>query len=122
MAKIEALAESQIGERIARELPDWRYEEGVLRRTIWTYGWKGTLMVVNVVGHLAETAWHHPDLAVSYDAVVVKLSTHEAGGVSERDFALALKIDEVVFWRPGAGGGALSGTPAEAAYAYIRHD
>ena len=64
-------------------------------------------MVVNAVGHLAEAAWHHPDLAVSYAFVIVKLCTHSSKGVTERDFALARKIEEVVQWQPGREGGVL---------------
>ena len=62
-------------------------------------------MVVNTVGHLAEAAWHHPDLTVSYAFVTVKLMNHAAKGVTEKDFALARKIEEVLMWRPGAGAG-----------------
>jgi len=41
----------------------WRYENGWIRRTFRASGWKGTLMVINAVGHLAEAAWHHPNIA-----------------------------------------------------------
>ena len=48
-------------------------------------------MVVTTVGHLAEKAWHHPDLAVSYAFVIVKLVTHSVKGITEKDFMLAKK-------------------------------
>ena len=57
-------------------------------------------MVVNAIGHLCEAAWHHPDLLVSYPSVTVRLNTHDAGGVTEKDMELAQKIEEVVMWRP----------------------
>ena len=79
-------------------------------------------MVVNAIGHLAEAAWHHPDLAVSYARVEVRLQTHTAKGVTAKDIALARKIEEVVGWQPGQEGGPLEGTPAEARHAYIRYD
>jgi 4a-hydroxytetrahydrobiopterin dehydratase len=67
MSKEErALPESEVVERLAGELPHWRYENGWIRRKFKTHGWKGTLMVINTVGHLAEAAWHHPDIAASY--------------------------------------------------------
>jgi 4a-hydroxytetrahydrobiopterin dehydratase len=47
----------EIEARLKRELPHWRYENGWIRRTFRTSGWKGTLMVINAVGHLAEAAW-----------------------------------------------------------------
>ena len=90
------LTEAEISARLSSELPHWYYENGWIRRKYRTGGWKGTLMVVNAVGHLAEAAWHHPDLAVSYAFVIVKLCTHSSKGVTERDFALARKIEEAV--------------------------
>lgn len=105
--------EDTVRERLARELPNWWLEAGTLRRKVRTSGWKSTLMAVNTIGHLAEAAWHHPDLSVSYAMVTVKLCTHSHRGITERDFALAHKIEEVVFWRPGLEGGALEGTPQD---------
>jgi 4a-hydroxytetrahydrobiopterin dehydratase len=66
-----ALNEDEIENRLKEELPHWVYENGWIRRKIKTSGWKATLMVVNTVGHLAEKAWHHPDLTVSYAFVIV---------------------------------------------------
>jgi 4a-hydroxytetrahydrobiopterin dehydratase len=65
---------------------------------------------VNAVGYLSEAAYHHPDLSVTWGRVTVKLSTHSAGGITEKDFALARQIEDVALWRPPAGG-ALAGTP-----------
>eukprot|EP00456_Euglypha_rotunda_P078706 TRINITY_DN7534_c0_g1_i3.p2 TRINITY_DN7534_c0_g1~~TRINITY_DN7534_c0_g1_i3.p2 ORF type:complete len:102 (-),score=33.74 TRINITY_DN7534_c0_g1_i3:27-332(-) len=69
----EVYAPEEIEARLKAELPHWTYEDGWIRRKYKTSGWKATLMVVNTVGHLAEAAWHHPDLAVSYAFVIVKL-------------------------------------------------
>lgn len=119
----EAYGEDAVRQRLAAELPHWHYEDGWIRRKYKTGGWKGTLMVVNTVGHLAEAAWHHPDLTVSYAFVTVKLVTHSAKGVTEKDFALAKKIEEVVQWQPGREGGALEGTPNEdQRFKYIKYD
>ena len=86
MSKEEtALPESEVVARLAAELPHWRYENGWIRRKYKTHSWKGTLMVVNTVGHLAEAAWHHPDLTVSYAFVAVKLMNHAAKGITEKD-------------------------------------
>jgi 4a-hydroxytetrahydrobiopterin dehydratase len=79
-------------------------------------------MAVNAIGHLAEAAWHHPDLTISYAWLEVRLTTHSAKGLTAKDFALARKIEEVVAWRPGAEGGALEGTPADPRFAYIKYD
>ena len=109
--------------RLADELPKWSFEDGWIRRKFKTSGWKGTLMVVNTVGHLAEAAWHHPDLTVSYAFVTVKLMNHAAKGITEKDFELAKKIEEVVMWRPSAAvGSALEGTPDDARFKYLKYD
>ena len=103
-------------ERLAG-LPGWSAGEGDadIRRTYATSGWKATLMVVNAIGWLAEAAWHHPDLSVSYGSVEVRLTSHDAGGVTDRDLALARRIDEVVGWRPGGEDGPFTGPPESAA-------
>lgn len=115
-------SESDVVERLTA-LPHWRYEKGWIRRTYRTSGWKGTMMVVNTIGHLAEAAWHHPDLVVSYAFVEVKLMTHQAKGITEQDFALAEKIESVVQWQPGKeAGSALQGTPSDPRFKYIKYD
>ena len=85
------------------QLADWYLEDGWLRRKYTTDGWPTTLMLVNAVGYLAEAAWHHPDLAVTWGKVWVKLKTHSAGGITDKDFELAKKIEEVVLYRPSGG-------------------
>ncbi|GGC73383.1 4a-hydroxytetrahydrobiopterin dehydratase [Chelatococcus reniformis] len=122
MARPQALAPTEIEARLRAELPRWSLVDGTLRRTFKTAGWKATLMVVNTVGHLAEAAWHHPDLVVSYATVEVRLSTHSAKGITDFDFALARKIDEVVLWRPAREGSPLEGTPTDPRHAYIVYD
>jgi len=107
--------------RLAAELPHWTYENGWIRRRIRTSGWKSTLMVINTIGHLAEAAWHHPDLAASYAFVVIKLQTHSAGGITDLDFALARKIEEVVCWQP-AQEGLFEGTPTDPRFRYIKYE
>jgi 4a-hydroxytetrahydrobiopterin dehydratase len=113
----------EVARKLTAELPHWSYEDGWIRRKYKTSGWKSTLMVVNTVGHLAEAAWHHPDLAVSYAFVIVKLVTHTAGGITDKDFMLAKKIEEVIQWQPGREGGALEGTPNDdPRFKYLKYD
>ncbi len=119
----------EIQAKLARELPNWFYEDGWIRRKYKTSGWKATMMVVNTIGHLAEAAWHHPDLTVSYAFVIVKLCTHSAKGLTDKDFELAAKIEEVIQWQPTkvalAKGlvSALEGTPNEdPRFKYIKYD
>jgi 4a-hydroxytetrahydrobiopterin dehydratase len=115
--------ENEVADKLAKELPHWFLENGWIRRKYKTSGWKATMMVVNTVGHLAEAAWHHPDLTVSYAFVIVKLCTHDAKGITDKDFELATKIEQVIAWQPAEEEGALTGTPNEdARFKYIKYD
>jgi 4a-hydroxytetrahydrobiopterin dehydratase len=115
-------SDAEVEAWLVTNLPHWKLEGGWIRRRYRTAGWKGTLMVVNAVGHLAEAAWHHPDMTLSYAWVEVRLSTHSAKGITDKDYALARKIEDVVQWRPGEGG-ALEGTPRDdPRFAYIKYD
>ena len=78
----------------ASELPGWWYEGRWIRRKYNTDGWLTTLALVNTIGYLAEAAYHHPDLEVTWGKVWVKLRTHSSNGVTERDFALARRIED----------------------------
>lgn len=116
-------SDEEVSERLVEELPKWELKDGWIRRKYKTSGWKGTLMVVNAVGHLAEAAFHHPDLTVSYAFVIVKLMNHAAKGITNKDFELAKKIEEVIMWQPGVDEeSALEGTPDDPRFKYIRYD
>ena len=70
-------------------LPDWRLEGKTIT---CTRIFKDFIAAVNFVNRLvapAEAAGHHPDLFISYNRVVLHLTTHDAGGLTEKDFALA---------------------------------
>lgn len=122
MSSQKTYTADEIARKLAQTLPHWSYRDGAIRRLCKTHGWKGTLMVVNAIGHLAEAAWHHPDLSVSYNQVSIALSTHDANGITDLDFALAGKIEEFVFWQPGREDGPFEGTPSDEAHAYLKYD
>lgn len=116
-------SDQEIKQRLHRDLPHWYLENGWIRRKYRTNSWKGTLMVINTVGHLAEAAWHHPDITASYAWVEVRLQNHAAKGITDKDFELAKKIEDVVQWQPAKAGGALEGTPdKDQRFAYIKYD
>ncbi len=123
-AREKAMTEAEVTDWLAKNLVHWRLEDGWVRRTYKTNSWKGTLMVVNTVGHLAEAAWHHPDITASYAWVEVRLMTHSAKGITDKDLALAQKIEEVVTWQPAKDeSNSLEGTPAsDMRFAYIKYD
>ena len=119
----KAMPEAEVVAWLSENLPTWRLEDGWIRRTYKTNGWKGTLMVINTVGHLAEAAWHHPDITASYAWVEVRLVTHSAKGITDKDLHLAKKIEEVIQWQPGTEAhNTLEGTPSDPRFAYIKYD
>lgn len=115
-------SETEISGQLEQHLPLWFYRDGHIQRKYHTSGWKSSMLIANTVGHLAEAAWHHPDLVISYSSVTVRLMNHSAKGITEKDFQLAQKIEEVVHWQPKGEGAALSGTPDDPRYAYIKYD
>jgi 4a-hydroxytetrahydrobiopterin dehydratase len=109
-AKEKVYESAEIAPRLAElHLEDWYLEDGWLRRKYNTDGWPITLMLTNAIGFLCEAADHHADLTVTWGKLWVKLQTHSAGGITDKDFTLARKIEDVVLWRP-APGSALKGT------------
>ena len=117
-----ALDAAAIAAHLAADLPTWRHEGSAIIRTFKVNGFKSAMMLANAVGHLAEQAWHHPDIAISWGKVEVSLWSHDAGGVTLRDLALARRIEDFAIWRPRAKTGPLEGTPADAVHAYVLSD
>lgn len=80
---------------VTRELattPEWARDGEAIRRT-WRFAdFKAAMIFVNGVAALAEKANHHPDIAIRYNEVTLRLWSHDAGGLSARDFDLARRI------------------------------
>jgi len=77
-------------------MPDWQIEAGELVRTFQFAGFVAALRFVNQVGELAEAAGHHPDIDIRYNRVRLSLVSHDAGGLTEKDFALAGQTGKLV--------------------------
>lgn len=105
-------SEAEVTEKLRSSHPHWTFANGAIRRVYKTSGWQSTLMVVNAIGHLCEAAWHHPELIVNFASVEIALNTHSAQGITDKDFELAKKVEDVIFWQPGQEQGALEGVPA----------
>lgn len=117
MTKSERVyANEAVSARLVGELKHWRLENGSIRRTYRTGDWPATLLAAGAVAHLAQAAWHHPEMVLNYSSLEVRLNTHSAGGITDKDFELARKIEAVVGWRPDAEGGALEGPPEGSSY------
>lgn len=76
-----------------RQLPGWERAGAEITRTYRFRDFREALAFVNRVGELAERAGHHPDIDIRYNAVTLALTTHDAGGLSAKDFELARAID-----------------------------
>ncbi len=94
-------------------LPGWSFADDWLVRTYRTDGWRTTMLVVGAIAFVAEAANHHPDLGVHWGKVVVRLQTHSAGGVTDKDVQLALRIEQTIRWHPEGGFPGLEGQPGE---------
>lgn len=77
-------------------LPGWQIEKGELTRTFTLKDFVAALDFVNQVGALAEEAGHHPDIDIRYNRVRLALVTHDAGGLTPKDFDLAAAVDKVI--------------------------
>lgn len=89
---MERLEESEIGRRL--EGSNWERDGDSIRREFERADFADAIAFVDRVADLAQAADHHPDILVhGYKKVRLTLSTHSAGGLTERDFALAAKID-----------------------------
>jgi 4a-hydroxytetrahydrobiopterin dehydratase len=83
-------------EAIARALlalPGWARDGSEIVRTFDRGNFDGSIAFVNAIAAAANAANHHPDLALSWNSVTVRLSSHDAGGLTDRDFRLAREID-----------------------------
>ncbi len=83
-------AQAQLG-----KVKGWKIEAGELVKTFGFNHFRESLAFVNKVGELAESAGHHPDIDIRYNRVRLSLVTHDAGGITEKDFDLAGRADKL---------------------------
>jgi len=77
-------------------LPGWQIEAGELTKTFKFDDFVAALAFVNRLGERAEKASHHPDIDIRYNKVRLGLVTHDAGGLTGKDFELAAAADKLV--------------------------
>jgi len=80
----------------ATRLTNWTLTGKVIARTFRFVDFAGAMRFINRVAKLAEAANHHPDITIRYSKVRLALTTHDEGGLTEKDFRLARKINELV--------------------------
>jgi 4a-hydroxytetrahydrobiopterin dehydratase len=89
---VRALNSKEITEAL-ESLKNWRLEGREIVKTFEFTGFLPAMGFVNQVALVAERQDHHPDLLLQYNKVTLRLSTHDAGGLSERDFRFAQTVD-----------------------------
>jgi len=89
------LTEEEIEERLAR-LGGWSCTENWIEKKYEFKNFLRAMSFVNAIAYIAESMGHHPDIIVRYNEVTLRNRTHAAGGITEYDFALAEKIDEII--------------------------
>jgi len=92
---MNALKENEIHDRL-QEAPDWEYFENALHTTLEFKDFKDAFSVMTRIAFEAERMQHHPDWTNVYNTLAIALSTHDADGVTEKDFELAKIIDKLV--------------------------
>jgi len=111
MATHEPIVEGAALDSRLGDLPGWTGADRWLVREYRTDGWRTTMLVVNAIAFVSEAANHHPDLEVHWGRVVVRLQTHSAGGVTDKDLELAARIEQTVHWQPEGKFPGLEGQP-----------
>lgn len=91
---VQLLSDAEIQER-ANQLEGWTVEGKELRITRKFKDFLEAIAFVNQIVEPAEAAGHHPDLAISYNKVTVSLTTHDADGLTSKDFDLAQVISKL---------------------------
>ena len=89
---MERLTEDQIQARLS-EHPEWSEMGGRIQRTYQFEDFLASMRFVDAVAQAAEAAQHHPDILIRYNKVTLTLSTHDANGITVKDFDLAVTVD-----------------------------
>jgi 4a-hydroxytetrahydrobiopterin dehydratase len=87
------LPDDQIAERM-KSVPGWALKQNQLEKAYTFDDFKGSMAFVNRVAAIADDMDHHPDILILYNRVTLSLTSHDSGGLTERDFSLAGRIDQ----------------------------
>ena len=88
------LSEAEIRDSL-QDLPGWVNQDGKLTKTFSHASFPEAIKFVNDVAHLAELANHHPDIDIRYSNITLSLMTHDQGGITHKDVALAKQVEAI---------------------------
>ncbi|TCC39563.1 4a-hydroxytetrahydrobiopterin dehydratase [Kribbella sindirgiensis] len=89
----ELLTDDQIDLALRDHLPEWKVVDNELVRSVKRDTFLDGIRLVATVGQLAESMNHHPDMDIRYTTITFRVSSHEAGGITDDDLVLAQHID-----------------------------
>lgn len=92
---MKPLKEDQIKQQL-ENYPDWTYEDNAIHISLEFEDFKSAFAAMTRIAFEAERLQHHPNWSNTYNTVDVSLSTHDAGGITEKDFELAKAIEDVL--------------------------
>ena len=89
---MDKLNSNEIKEAL-RSVPDWKKKGASITRTFEFKDFPRAIKFVDALAKIAEKEWHHPDIDIRWNKVTLTLSTHDAGGLTKKDFSLAKRFD-----------------------------
>lgn len=92
---MKKLSEQEINDRL-ENLDGWEYSENAINTSFEFENFKEAFTLMTRIAFEAEAQQHHPDWSNVYNQLEIKLSTHDAGGVTEKDFKMANAIEAIV--------------------------
>jgi 4a-hydroxytetrahydrobiopterin dehydratase len=89
----ELLTDDQIDAALRDHLPEWKVVDNALVRSVKKDSFMDGIRLVATVAQLAESMNHHPDIDIRYTTITFRVSSHDAGGITDDDLVLARHID-----------------------------
>ncbi len=93
MAKLK---ESEISSALKEKIKGWEHDGDEIKKVYTFKDFNASIKFVNHLAGIAESINHHPDIKIQYNKVTLNLSTHDEGGITNKDIKLAQKADEIV--------------------------
>lgn len=90
------LERQQVAEELQKKLTHWTLQGDQIERLLTFENFVDAMIFVNKVAEIAEEEGHHPDIRIVYNRVTLALTTHDAGGLTHKDFQMARRIDSLL--------------------------
>ena len=91
---MQVLSKTDLNQKLNQQ-PLWKLKGKYISRTFTFEEFIQAIEFINKVARIAETQKHHPEIKNNYTSVQIKMTTHDANGITKKDFAMALAIDQI---------------------------